>query len=423
MTEPPSDIDAQINDAFDKYARHVNAAFAGLAKFMGFDTVEDRAEGALVYDVRGREYIDCLGGPGVFTLGHRHPKLVAALKDQLDHMPLSSRLLLNRWQAEAAEKIAEVTPGDLECTFFCNSGAEAVEGALKIARAHTGRPGVVATVGGFHGKTFGALSASGRDVYKTPFEPLLSGFQHVPFGDASAVRDAIDDTVGAVILEPIQSEAGIIVPPEGYLRELREICDSADVLLILDEVQTGLGRTGTMFACNAEDVVPDIMTLGKALGGGVMPVGAFTSTAEIWDIFRENPLIHTSTFGGNPMACRAAIVALEIIADEQICDKARERGEQLLQGLREVTAEYDDVIVEVRGRGLLVGVEFTDSDVGGMAIAGMGSRGVLSAYTLNDPKVVRFEPPAIITPEQVDTVVAAFAKGVEAAAEVARSIG
>jgi len=422
MTEPPSDIDAQIDDAFDKYARHVNAAFAGLAKFMGFDTVEDRAEGALVYDVRGREYIDCLGGPGVFTLGHRHPKLIAALKDQLDRMPLSSRLLLNRWQAEAAEKIAEVTPGDLECTFFCNSGAEAVEGALKTARAHTGRPGVVSTVGGFHGKTFGALSASGRDVYKTPFEPLLPGFQHVPFGDASAVQDAIDDTVGAVILEPIQSEAGIIVPPEGYLRQLREICDSADVLLILDEIQTGLGRTGTMFACDAEDVVPDIMTLGKALGGGVMPVGAFTSTAEIWDIFRENPLIHTSTFGGNPMACRAVMVALEIIAEEQICDKARERGEQLLQGLREVTAEYDDVIVEVRGRGLLVGVEFTDSDIGGMAIAGMGSRGVLSAYTLNDPKVVRFEPPAIITPEQVDTVIAAFAEGVKGAAEVARSI-
>ncbi|MGD8240060.1 MAG: aminotransferase class III-fold pyridoxal phosphate-dependent enzyme [Armatimonadota bacterium] len=421
MTEAPADIDALIDAAFDKYSRHVNPAFAALAKFMGFETVEDRAEGALVYDVRGREYIDCLGGPGVFLLGHRHPKLVAVLKDQLDRMPLSSRLLLSRWQAEAAEKIAQVTPGDLQCTFLCNSGAEAVEGALKLARLHTGKPGVVANIGAFHGKTFGALSASGRDVYKTPFEPLLPGFRHVPFGDAAAIRDAIDDTVGAVIIEPIQSEAGIIVPPDGYLREVRAICDEAGVLLILDEVQTGLGRTGIMFACNAEDVVPDIITLGKALGGGVMPVGAFTATELIWDAYRDNPLIHTSTFGGNPLACRAASAALEVIAEERVCDLARERGEQLIQGLRQVAAEYEDIILEVRGRGLLIGVEFGDSDVGGIAIACMGARGVLTAYTLNDPKVLRFEPPAVITPEQVDTVVAAFGEGAKAAADLART--
>jgi len=421
MTATPSDVDAQIDAAFERYAKHVNPAFAALTKFMGFDTVEDRAEGALVYDVRGRGYIDCLGGPGVFTIGHRHPKVIAALKDQLDRMPLSSRLLLNRWQAEAAEKIAEVTPGELQYTFFCNSGAEAVEGALKLARLHTRKPGVVATIGAFHGKTLGALSASGRAVYKTPFEPLLPGFRHVPFGDAAAIEEAIDDTVGAVILEPIQSEAGIIAPPEGYLRQVREICDEAGVLLILDEVQTGLARTGTMFACDAEGVAPDIITLGKALGGGAMPIGAFTSTAEIWEAFRDNPLIHSSTFGGNPLACRAAMAALEVIAEEQLCDKAWERGAQLMAGLQKVAAQYPDLIVEARGRGLLLGVEFADSDVGGIAIAGMGARQVLSAYTLNAPKVVRFEPPAVITGEQIDTVISAFAHGVRVAAEVARA--
>ncbi|MFQ5808531.1 MAG: aminotransferase class III-fold pyridoxal phosphate-dependent enzyme, partial [Armatimonadota bacterium] len=254
-----------------------------------------------------------------------------------------------------------------------------------------------------------------------PFEPLLPGFRHVPFGNAAAIRDAIDDTVGAVIIEPIQSEAGIIVPPDGYLREVREICDDAGVLLILDEVQTGLGRTGIMFACDAEDVVPDIITLGKALGGGVMPVGAFTATEPIWDAYRDNPLIHTSTFGGNPLACRAVSAALEVIAEERICDMVRERGELLMQGLRQVAAEYEDIILEVRGRGLLIGVEFGDSDVGGIAIACMGARGVLTAYTLNDPKVLRFEPPAVITPEQVDAVVAAFAEGAKAAADLART--
>ena len=413
----------EIAAAFDKYARHVSPSWVTLAKFMGFEAVEERAEGALVYDTEGREYLDCLGGPGVFIAGHRHPKIIAAVKDQLDRMPLSSRLLLNRWQAEAAARLAEVTPGDLECTFFGNSGAEAVEGALKIARMHTGRPQFVSTIGGFHGKTFGALSASGREVYRVPFQPLLPGFTHVPFGDAEAMRAAVGRQTAAVILEPIQSEAGIIIPPTGYLRQVRAICDEAGALLILDEIQTGLGRTGRMFACQEEQVVPDIMALGKALGGGVMPIGAFIATPPIWECFRENPLIHSSTFGGNPLACRAGLAALDVIERENLPALAAERGAQLMAGLRPTVEAHPDLIVELRGRGLLIGVEFRDSDVGGLVIAGLATQRILGAYTLNNPKVLRFEPPAVITAAQVERVCQAFAQSVQQAAEMVRGLG
>ncbi len=409
-------------EAFAAYAKHVNPSWVTLVQFMGFATTEAEAQGAIVRDSQGNDYIDCLGGPGVFIAGHRHPKIVAAAKDQLDRMPLSSRLLLNPWQAEAAARVAAACPGDLDCVFFCNSGAEAVEGALKIARMHTGRPAFVSTVGGFHGKTFGALSASGREVYRAPFEPLLPEFHHVPFGDGNALGAAVDERTAAVILEPIQSEAGIIVPPDGYLKAARRACDDCGALLILDEIQTGLARTGPLFACEADGVVPDIMTLGKALGGGVMPVGAFVSTPAIWNVFKQNPLIHTSTFGGNPLACRAAIAALDVIEEEGLGGLAVQRGAELRAGLERVAADHADLILEVRGRGLLLGVEFADSDVGGLVIAGMATRRVLGAYTLNNPKVLRFEPPAVITPDQVDQVCTAFAESTAQAATLVQQL-
>ncbi|MFQ6133228.1 MAG: aspartate aminotransferase family protein [Armatimonadota bacterium] len=419
---PPSVGHNQVSDAFDSYARHVSPSWVTLVKFMGFEAAEERAEGVLVYDTEGREYVDCLGGPGVFIAGHRHPKIIAAVKEQLDLMPLSSRLLLNRWQARAAERLAQVTPGDLQYTFLCNSGAEAVEGSLKLARMHTGRPKFVSTIGGFHGKTFGALSASGRETYRQPFQPLLPEFTHVPFGDADALAQAVDEQTAALILEPIQSEGGIVIPPKGYLARARQICDQSGALLILDEIQTGLGRTGRMFACDHESVVPDIMALGKALGGGVMPVGAFTSTPEVWECFRENPLIHSSTFGGNPLACRAALATLDVIEEQNLPALAAERGAQLLAGLSARAQPHGKLVADVRGRGLLIGVEFNDPDVGGLVIAGLASRRVLVAYTLNQPRVLRFEPPAIITPEQLDRVCEAFGQSLQEAADMVEGL-
>jgi putrescine aminotransferase len=390
---------------------------------MGFESVEVSAEGCLVHTADGRDYIDCLGGPGVFTMGHRHPKIVEAVHRQLHKMPLSSHLLLNPVTAELAERVAEIAPGGLQFSFFGNSGAEAVEGALKAARMHTGKPGVVAALGGFHGKTFGALSASGREVYRAPFEPLVPGFRHVDFGDADAVAEALDPDTAAVILEPIQCENGVRVPPEGYLRAVREACDRAGVLLILDEVQTGLGRTGRMFAGDHEGVAPDILCLGKALGGGVMPIGAFVATPQVWEIFRDNPIIHTSTFGGNPLACAAALAALDVIEEEGLVERARELGRLLLARAQEVVTAFPEVVVEARGRGLLVGVEMVDPDIGGLVIAGLAQRGVLCAYTLNNPKVLRFEPPAVIAEGQIEAVMQALHESVAQAVEIVQQAG
>jgi putrescine aminotransferase len=403
---------------FDRYMRHVSPGIATVVKFMGFETVEWQAEGCYVYGPEGEKYLDCLGGPGVFTFGHRHPRIVAAVAEQLHEMPLSSHLLLDPVLAEAAAKLAGIAPAGLQFTFFCNSGAEAIEGALKIARMYTRRPEFVCAINAFHGKTFGALSASGRDTYKTPFEPLLSGFSHVPFGDAAALRAAVTDRTAAVLLEPIQCEAGIIVPPPGYLRAAREICDQAGALLILDEIQTGFGRTGAVWACDHEDVKPDMMTLGKALGGGVMPIGAFMARPEIWEVFHDNPYIHTSTFGGNPLACRAASAAVDVLAEEDIVRKCAERGAELLAGIRQVGAEFPELIQEVRGQGLLVGVQFADADIGNLVIAGLAQENILTAFTLNRPEVIRLEPPAVITSDEIALVVEAFGRATASAKEL-----
>jgi len=327
-------------------------------------------------------------------------------------MPLSSRVLFSQPAAELAAELAKILPGDIEKMFFCHSGAEAVEGALKLARLHTGRPGIVATEGGFHGKTLGALSVSGREVYRKPFAPLLPEVKHVPYGDADALAGAVDGSTAAVILEPIQGEGGVIVPPEDYLPAAREVCDRTGALLILDEVQTGLGRTGTMFACEQSGVVPDIICLAKALGGGVMPLGAFASTAEIWAALEENPLLHSSTLGGNPLACAAGLAALREIQGQDLAARAERLGEEALARLRQIRKSHSDMISDVRGRGLLIGVEFTDPDIAGLVIAGLAQRRVIAAYTLNNPKVIRIGPALTIPEEELQRGIDALAEAV-----------
>jgi len=396
-----------------RYEDYLSPSMAVLLKFMGVETAEAEAEGCWVTARDGTRYLDCLGGPGVFTLGHRPPAVVAAVQEQLQRMPLSSHILPNPLLAELAERLAEITPGDLQFSFVCNSGAEAVEGALKLARAHTGRPHFVAAEGAFHGKTWGALSASGREVYRKPFEPLLPGFTHVPFGDAETLAATVDEQTAAVILEPIQCEAGVIIPPDGYLAAAREICDRNDALLILDEIQTGLGRTGKWLACDWEGVCPDLLTLGKALGGGVMPVAAIVARPPVWEVFAENPYLHTSTFGGNPLACTAALTALQELQQQEVTSKCAQRGEQLLQGCQRLEEQYPELITAVRGRGLLVAVQFSDSDLGGLVIAALLQRQILAAFALNALEVLRLEPPAIISEEEIDLLLEALAESLQ----------
>jgi len=411
------DADALQTHVVGQYSEHLNPYLARMMNFAGF-TVESSAEGTELVDHEGRRYLDFLGGYGVFSLGHRHPKVVEAVKKQLDLMPLSSKVFFNPVQAELAEELAKRAPGDLQYTFFSNSGAEAVEAALKFARVATKRTKTVSTVGSYHGKTMGALGVTGRDKARLPFEPLVPSTTFVPFGDSEAAAAAIDETTAAMIIEPVQGEGGIHVPPLGYLAELRKACDKHGALLIVDEVQTGLGRTGRLFACERDGAAGDIMTLAKCLGGGVMPIGATMCTPAVLEkVYGENPLLHTSTFGGNPLACAAGLAALRAIDEEGLVEQSRVKGEYMKAKLMEVQ-QRQELLKEVRGLGLMVGIEFTMDEVGELAIAQMSKRGLVAAYTLNNPRVIRFEPPLNVTTDQIDRAVQIFDEAVAETAEI-----
>jgi len=330
-------------------------------------------------------------------------------------MALSGRTMFNPLLGRLAKRLAELTPGDLKISFFANSGTEAVEGALKLARAATKRTRLIGTSDAYHGKTFGALSVSGRETFQTPFAPLLADVAHVPFGDLDALAGAIDGAA-AVIVEPVQGEGGVNVPPPGYLRGVRALCDRAGAVLIADEVQTGLGRCGALFACDLESVVPDVMTLAKGLSGGVMPIGAYIARPAVWDAaYAKAPLTHTSTFGGNPLACAAALAALDVLVEDDLAANARDRGAELLDGARAIAARYPDAIVDVRGAGLLVGVELRNEGYGGTIIPELLKRGVTAAWTLNRQRVIRLEPPLIVDARQIARALQALDEAVAVA--------
>ncbi len=367
---------------------------------------------AVVEGLYGEEFIDCLGGFGIYTCGHRNPEILDAVKAQLDHQALHSQELLDPLRGYLAKAMADITPGDLEKCFFTNGGAEAVEMALKLARIATGGRWYISAVGAFHGKSMGAISVGGKNTYRVPYTPMVQQVQHVEYGNASDVRkavrnlQAVGEKVAAVIVEPIQGEAGVIVPPEGYLPELRGICDEFGVALIFDEIQTGMGRTGTMWRCEEENVTPDIMTFGKAFGGGIMPITGIICRPNMWtEELIDNPwLLGSPTFGGNPVCCAAALATIKYMLDNDIPGQAKRKGAILKAGLQGLKEKYPSVLIDVRGEGLMLAAEFVRSEVGYEVAKGLFARGVLTAGTLNNSKSIRFEPPAVITEEQIAAV-------------------
>jgi len=405
---------ALYDETYENYKAFVNPGLARLMKLSGAP-VEVRASGTTIWDQSGKAYLDFAGGYGAFTVGHSHPRVVAAVREQLERMSLSGKTMFDPLAGRLARALAELTPGDLAVSFFTNSGTEAVEGALKLARAATGRAKIVSTHNAFHGKTLGALSASGREAYRAPFAPLLADVVHVPYGDASSLEAALSGAA-AFIVEPVQGEGGIVIPPLGYLRHARDFCDAAGALLIADEVQTGLGRCGYVFACQRDGVVPDIMTLAKGLSGGIMPIGAYVARAAVWKAaYGQRPLAHTSTFGGNPLACAAALAALAVLQDEDLTANARLQGERLLAGAGAIATEYPSVIREVRGLGLLAGVELRNEGYGGTIVPEMLKRGVTVAWTLNMQRVIRLEPPLIVRADEIERGLDALRAGVHVA--------
>jgi putrescine aminotransferase len=281
---------------------------------------------------------------------------------------------------------------------------------MKLAKLYTRKSGFIASVRGFHGKTTGALSLTGKAIFRRPALPLHNNVFHVPFGDADAVEQQlriareVGNDIAAVIMEPVQGEAGAIVPPDDFWPRLRQICDEYEVLLIADEVQTGMGRTGTLWGVEHWNVTPDIITSAKALGGGVMPMGAFMSTPKIWSVMNSNPFIHTSTTGGNPLACAAAIAAIHVTLEERLAEQAAEKGEYFIQQLKEIAARHPDIYTHITGKGLLIGQHFVNDEIGYAMASGLFKRGVLISGTLNNSRVIRVEPPLVITREEIDTV-------------------
>ncbi len=379
--------------------------------------------GNVFTDVNGREYIDCLGGFGIFNVGHRHPKVMSAVRAQLERQALHSQDLLDPLRAMLAKTLAMLTPGNLKYSFFSNSGTESVEAALKLARAYDPKkPTIVVATKGFHGKSFGSLSASGKSTFRLPFGPMLPGFKHVPYNDILALEDVMasarmtGEDVGAVLLEPIQGEGGVNVPSDAYLPAVRKLCDEFGALLIFDEVQTGMGRTGKMFACEHWDVAPDIICLAKALGGGVMPIGATVATEAVFSRLFGNPFLHTTTFGGNPLACAAALATIDVLIEERLPQRAESMGAYMLAGLQKASRNHPDIVIDVRGKGLLLALEFGDDQTGFAIAKYLFDRGILVAGTLINARTVRIEPPLTIEQAQADKVFAVLTEALDALA-------
>lgn len=353
--------------------------------------------GAVLVDDAGLEYIDCVAGIAVASVGHAHPRVASAIAAQSRRLIHVSNLYVTEPQNRLAQRLGELTGGMR--SFFTNSGAEAIECAIKLARRWagrrgTGRHGLVAAAGGFHGRTLGALTATGQPSKQKPFAPLVPGFVHVPYDDVAALRAAVDDSVAAVLLEPIQGEAGVVVPSEGYLLAARELCEERGALLVLDEVQTGLGRTGDWFAFQFEGIEPDVMCLAKSLAGG-LPMGACLAKPDVATAFE--PGDHATTFGGGPVQAAAALTVLDVIEEEGLVERARVAGRRLQAGLRKVFGSQ-----EVRGRGLMAAV-----DLGREVAHDVAERALQRGLLVNDatPSVLRLTPPLVISDGQIDDAV------------------
>ena len=416
------------NEITANYKNHINPSMVKMLQLMNFDKNFIKADNVTVTDENGKEYLDFLGGYGSLNMGHNRKEIIEAVH-KVREKPNLLQASLGGIYSAAAHNLAQVAPGNLEISFFGNSGTEAVEGSIKLSRIATGNEKIIYCQDSFHGKSYGSLSITGREKYQKYFNPLLPATESIPFGDVPALKEKLNssDNIASVILEPIQGEGGVVVPPEGYLKQVRELCDKHGVLMILDEIQTGLGRTGKMFACNHEDVVPDIMCLAKSMGGGIEPVGAYITKPEIWNKAygsMEKALLHTSTFGGNARASAAVIASLNYILEKDLSREAKEKGDYFLDKLKGFENEYK-LVKEVRGKGLLIGIEFNQPDPGifdqlsgglvskfsaeylGAMVAGTLNNDyqIITAYTLNNPNVIRLEPPLTVSYKQIDYVV------------------
>ena len=419
--------EAIIKESIANFNENVNPGWLEYRKSVSTDSafVEWEDEGEVFKDVYGTEFIDCLGGFGIYACGHGNPEIKKTVRAQLDRYCLHSQELVDPLRGYLAKILAMITPGDLQYSFFTNGGAEAIEMALKLARLATGGKWYISTVNAFHGKSMGAISLGGKAAYREDYIPMIQQVQHVEYGNAAATEAAVKnlvavgEKVAAIIVEPIQGEGGVIIPPDGYLKELRRIADEYGCCLIFDEIQTGLGRTGTMWRCDHEGVTPDIMTYGKASSGGVVPITGIIArpwtyeksgvgTGTSGKMFDNPWILGSPTFGGNPLACAAFISTIRFMLENDIPGEMAKKGEYYMKGLAKLQEKYPTVLKDIRGAGLLICMEFPEAEVGYEVTKGLFARKVMTAGTLVNAKTVRIEPPATQSYETIDRVLAAL---------------
>ena len=403
-------------EVIETFARHVNRGQMRYLRSGHLDVVETERSGISFVDpYSGRTYVDCFTSAGCFNVGRHNPEVLAALEAASEKLDLGTYALVSTPRMELARRLTAVAPGDLSRVLFAAGGGDAIDCAIKLARGATGRPQIVAMDKAYHGHVGFALSANGKAHYREFFEPLAPDFTFVPINDLEAARAAVTQRTAAVILEPVQGEAGIFVAEDGYLRGLRAVCDAAGALLIFDEIQTGFGRTGKMFAAEHSGVVPDIMTLAKSLGGALYPSAAvvYRGTDRLVCFVEGDPWFHTSTMGGSDIACRVSLAALDFIERERLWENAAARGEELTSALQQLMAENPCIIREVRGRGLMVGVEYLYEFMGPLMSDALSKQGVFAAYSGNAPQVMRFMLPLTVTQEEMTGVIAAIRAAVD----------
>jgi putrescine aminotransferase len=395
-------------DILDLYRAHLSKGRATVAELFG-SHMEVASEGSWVYTADGEEYLNC-GGYGVFIMGARHPLVMEAVLEQLHRHPASTRIMLEPTVARAAEALCSVTPDGMDRVHFALGGAEAVETGLKLARAH-GRWRLVSFDRGYHGKTLGALSVTAKAVYQKPFRPLLPEVTHLPYGDAEALEQVLAAHPGecCVIIEPVQGEGGVIIPPPGYLTEVQALCRRYDGFLILDEVQTGMGRLGEWWGTDLAGISPDVLLAGKALGGGVLPVSAAVANQEVFAPFDKDPYLHTATFSGAPVLMAAVQGAIRAVKEERLVSRACDLGARLLPEVDRIArANCGDLVADVRGQGLLIGIELVEGGLAGELLIELFNHGVVANHSMNGSSVVRLTPPAILTDSEANFLLESF---------------
>lgn len=389
----------------EKFARYVSSGKVTFFQNAGIDFIFGKREGIYVWDVDGeRRLINCNSNGGVFNLGHRNPEVIAAVIEALGELDIGTHHLVSEHRALLGERLAAISPGDINRTVFGVSGGEVVDAAIKLARGHTGRPGIVSALGGYHGHTGFALPA-GDEQYSKPFEPLVPGYTKVPFGDMGALDEAIDGNTAAVLFETIPATLGIAIPPDDYFAGVRRLCDERGAVMIMDEVQTGLGRCGANWGIDTYDVVPDIIVTAKGLSGGIYPITAVLYSDRLNEFLDENPFIHVSTFGGPEPGCYAALKVIEILERPSFLEHVRDVAGVFAEGFTSLKDRHPDVVVEIRQRGLMMGLKLANDMCGPLlSIAGF-QNGIFTVFANNDTSVSQILPPLIITESEAGEVI------------------